>query len=151
MPTMAITLVACSACYPQCIHPPCPLHAAFHGNVFNPDTSKLVEYAELSKSSDGHLWQQADSTEIHCLVQGAPTIPGTNTMFFIPVTSPPPHQCATYLCIVFAHCPEKVIPHCVHWTVSGDCIKYLGNVSTKMANIITTKLLFNSIMSTPNA
>jgi len=33
--------------------------------------------------------------------------------------------------------------------VGGDQVEYDGNVSTKTANIITAKLLFNSIVSTP--
>jgi len=48
------------------------------------------------------------------------------------------------------HHPEKTIPHHVQWTVGGDRVEYDGNVSTKTANIVTDKLLFHSIMSTPN-
>jgi len=33
--------------------------------------------------------------------------------------------------------------------VGGDQVEYDGDVSTKTANIITAKLLFNSIVSTP--
>jgi len=69
-------------CAPQ--SPAC--HTFFHGNAFNPDTGKLAEYVELSKSSDhGTLWQQAYTTKIH-LAQGMAAIPRTNTMFFIPVS-----------------------------------------------------------------
>ncbi len=86
-------------------HPPSDpvCHAAFHGNTFNPDTGELAEYKELSTSSDGKYWQQANTTEIHCLAQGTASVPRTNTMFFIPVLAIPKGCCATYLCIVCAH------------------------------------------------
>ncbi len=54
---------------------------ALHGKAFNPDTSKLAEYKELSHRSDGDLWQAANTTEIHRLAQGNDIIPGTNTIF----------------------------------------------------------------------
>jgi len=72
-------------------------------------------------------------------------------MFFILVTAIPPGKRATYLCIVCAHRPEKSVPHRVRWTVGGDRVEYLGDVSTKTADIITAKLLFNSVVSTPGA
>jgi len=71
-------------------------------------------------------------------------------MFFIPVSAIPHNKKATYLCIVCAHHPKKMVPHHVCWTISSDQVEYDGNVSTKTANLITTKLLFNSVLSTPN-
>ncbi len=76
---------------------------ALHGNAFNPDTGELAEYKELCKISDGALWQSANATKIHQLTQGHGDTPGTNTMFFIPVTAMPQHKKATYLCIVCTH------------------------------------------------
>jgi len=122
-----------------------------HGNAFNPDTGKITEYGALSHSSDSSHWQAANSTEIHQLAQGIATMPGTNTMFFIPVTMLPAWQKATYLCILCVHCPEKSVPQQVRWTVGSDRIHYDGDVSTKTANLTTTKLLFNSVISTPKA
>jgi len=54
-------------------------------------------------------------------------------------------------CHIPPHCfspwPKKAIPHHVHWTVSGNHVEYLCNVSTKTADTITTK--FKSMVSTP--
>jgi hypothetical protein len=36
-------------------------------------------------------------------------------------------------------------------TVGGNLIDYWGNVSTKTADLITAKILFNSVVSTPDA
>jgi len=47
--------------------------------------------------------------------------------------------------------PRESHPHQVRWTVGGDQITYNGDVSTKTANLIMAKLLFNSVVSTPNA
>jgi len=124
---------------------------ALHGNAFNPDTGELAEYKELSQCSDGALWREANATEIHRLAQGNGTIPGTNTMFFIPVSAIPTGKRATYLRIVCAHRPEKANPYRVRWTVGGDRVEYFGDVSTKTADIVTAKLLFNSVLSTTNA
>ncbi len=127
-----------------------PQHTMLHSNAFNPDTGELAEYSELSRSSDGHLWQASNIDEIHCLAQGHGHIEGTNTMFFIPVSAIPRNKKATYLCIVCAHRPEKTVPHHVRWTVGSNRVEYDGDVSTKTADLITAKLLFNSVLSTPN-
>jgi len=69
---------------------PAHSHTAYHGNTFNPNTGEIMEYGALSQSTDGPLWQSANTGEIHQLAQGnSTTIHGTNTMFFIPVTAIP--------------------------------------------------------------
>jgi len=35
------------------------LHAAFHGNAFNPDTNQIAEYPELAKCSEGYYWVES--------------------------------------------------------------------------------------------
>ena len=123
---------------------------ALHGNAFNPDTGELAEYAELSKSSEGHLWQQSNIEEIARLAQGYKDIKGTDTIHFLPFDKIPPSRKATYLRIVSAFRPEKDNPRRIRWTVGGDRIDYAGNVSTKTADLTTTKCLFNSVISTEN-
>jgi len=75
------------------------------------------------------------------------TISGTNTMFFIPISAIPLGCHATYLHIVCMHRPKKAVPHHVCWTVGGDHVEYTSNVSTKTADLIIAKLLFNSVVS----
>ena len=53
--------------------------------------------------------------------------------------------------MVCADCPEKPEPRHVHWTAGGNLVNYPGDVSTKTADIITMKILINSVLSTPNA
>lgn len=128
-----------------------PDQFALHGNAFDPDTGQLAEYTELSKSSEGELWQASNAAEIGRLAQGFGTQKGTNTMFFIPHTALPKGRKPTYLRVVAAFRPEKDNPRRIRWTCGGDRVEYPGDVSTKTADISTAKLLFNSVLSTPNA
>jgi len=117
---------------------------AYHGNVFNPNTGEIMEYSAVSQSSDGPLWQSANTNEIHWLAQGnGTTIHGTNTMFSSWLQPSPKGKRQPTL-------PGKTVPHCMHWTVRGDWIAYDGDhISTKTTDLTTSKLLFNSILSTP--
>ena len=45
----------------------------------------------------------------------------------------------------------KPNPNRVRWTAGGDKIQYPGTVSTPTAEMLTAKLLFNSVISTDNA
>jgi hypothetical protein len=86
--------------------------------------------------------------------QGAgPNMPtGTDTMHFIKHTALP-HDCKpTYLCIILAKKPHKTEVEHVRFTVGGNLIDYPGVVSTTPTTDLTTaKILFNSVVSTPNA
>jgi hypothetical protein len=76
---------------------------------------------------------------------------GTNTIFFIPCISIPNNKIPTHLRVVSVYQPEKANPQLICWTVSGDCIFYATNVSTKAADLTTAKILLNSVISTPDA
>jgi len=148
MPTMAIPPPLHYACHPMCTHSYQPAAHCFSWQCLQSYTSELAEYAELSKRSDDPLWQQANTAKIHYLAQGTIAIPGTNTMFFIPVAAIPHGHHFTYLHIICIHWPKKAIPHHV-CLAATNCVEYLGDVSTKTTDIITDKLLFNSMVSTP--
>eukprot|EP00957_Ditylum_brightwellii_P103372 7877546-Ditylum_brightwellii.AAC.1 len=47
------------------------------------------------------------------------------------------------------YCPQKKDPNRVQITVGGNLINYPGDVATNTADLITTKLLWNSVLSTP--
>ena len=127
---------------------------ALHSTAINPDTQSVAEYDELSKCSDGDLWIQANTEEFGRLAQGLgkdsdmPT--GTDTIFFIHPSQMPNGRKATYLRIVCADRPEKPQPRRVRHTIGGDQIDYPGSTSTKTADLPTVKVLFNSVISTPD-
>jgi hypothetical protein len=76
---------------------------------------------------------------------------GTNTLFFIHRDQVPKQKRATYIRVVCADRPEKSNTRRVRWTAGGDKIEYHGSVTTKTADITTARLLFNSVLSTPEA
>jgi hypothetical protein len=76
---------------------------------------------------------------------------GTNTLFCIHRQQVPKHKRATYIHVVCADRPKKSNTRRVRWTAGSDKIEYHGSVTTKTADITTAKLLFNSVLSTPDA
>jgi hypothetical protein len=52
---------------------------------------------------------------------------------------------------VAADKPTKAVPKRVRWTCGSNKVTYIGDVSTRMADLATAKILFNSVLSTPNA
>ena len=139
----------------MCASPDLQSHYCLHGSAINPDTGQAAEYRELLRSSTAHLWSDANSNEIGRLFQGLgslSTMPtGTNCCFFIPKHKIPRNKKPTYIRIVCADRPKKSNPQRVRWTAGGDKIFYVGNVTTKTADITTAKCLFNSVLSTPSA
>jgi hypothetical protein len=117
----------------------------------NPDTDTIAEYKELSHCSEGLLWQASNVKEIGCLTQGVGEQQGNNTMFFIPYTSIAKNKKPTYLQVVSAYQPKKTNSRHICWTVCGDCFFCAADVSTKVADLTTAKILLNSVISTPDA
>jgi hypothetical protein len=129
-------------------------HWACHGTAINPDTGNVAEYKELINCSDKEHWQYSNTDEIGRMFQGLgpdsymPT--GTNTLWFIDRKKIPKQKKPTYVRVVCADRPEKSNTRRVRWTAGGDRIVYPGNKTTKTADISTCKLMFNSVISTPN-
>ena len=63
----------------------------------------------------------------------------------------PKDRKATYTRVLVANRPRKAETRRVRSTVSGDKVDYPGEVSTKTTDLITAKLLINSVISTPDA
>ncbi len=60
------------------------------------------------------------------------------------------HKDITYGQIV-NYCPEKKDPYHTRIMMEGNSINYPDDYGTPTADILTIKLLFNSIISTPNS
>jgi hypothetical protein len=118
--------------------------------AIHPDTVWDVEYPKLLCSSGGLLWEESCAKEAGRLAQGYKQAKGTNTIHFIRHDQLPKGRQATYLCNVVADCPQKDQPCCIRWTVGGNLVNHPGNVRTKTAGLTTGKLLFNSVLSTPD-
>ena len=128
-------------------------HLQQANKAINPDTGKLSEYSTLLKSSDGKHWEESCCEEVGRLAQGyPPSVPkGTDTMHFIRFDQIPTGRKATYLRLVVSDRPMKANPRRVRFTVGGDKVDYPGDVSTKTADLTTAKILFNHVLSTPDA
>ena len=57
----------------------------------------------------------------------------------------------TYARIVVNYRPQKEDPNSIRITVGGNLITYKGNTLTQTADLTTSKLLWNSVLSTEGA
>jgi hypothetical protein len=95
------------------------------------------------------------SKELHCLAQGCPGVTkGTNTIFYLShanICKIPQDRTVTYARIVIDHCPQKEDPNRVCITVGGNLIDYPFELTTHTANMVSSKILWNSVISTKDA
>lgn len=125
--------------------------------VIDAVTGSSFEYRHLTgttASADTKAtWQTSFSNEIGRLAQGVGTrMPsGSDTIHFIPHHKLPTGRFATYGRLVVSIRPGKSETHRTRLTVGGNLIHYPDDVSTPTADITTAKVLFNSVISTPNA
>ena len=79
------------------------IHHALHGYAVNPDTGEIAQYPELSKCSEGKLWEESNMDEWGRLMNGHDTMAkGTNTLKFIPRSAIPHNKKTTYMAVVCA-------------------------------------------------
>jgi hypothetical protein len=128
----------------------------YANSVLHPTTGKAMSYEQLMKDPlTKAIWIQATTTELARLAQGMDDITeGTNTVFNLShdeIENIPKDRTVTHARIVVNYWPQKQDPNCVRITVGGNLIKYPGEVTTQTADMTTSKLLWNSVFSTPNA
>jgi hypothetical protein len=79
---------------------------------------------------------------------------GTDAMFVMTpqdVTNMPADRFATYANIVVDFRPQKEDPHRIRITAGGNLINHPGELTTRTADITTSKLHWNSVLSTQKA
>eukprot|EP00804_Cyclotella_cryptica_P019746 CCRYP_009657-RA/>CCRYP_009657-RA protein AED:0.25 eAED:0.25 QI:0/0/0/1/1/1/2/0/496 len=130
----------------------------FANPVVHPITGQTIgKYEELA--NDPVLWDTwttAFGKELGALAQGdnKTGAAGTNTIFFTTqsdIENIPSDQTITYARVVVDYCPQKDDPNRVCITVGGNLIDYPGELTTRTADLVTSKILWNSVISTPNA
>ena len=121
--------------------------------VIDPDTGFAQEYRHLIKNEQTKaLWTRSFANELGRLAQGIDNrVKGTNTVVFIPIRNVPQGRKPTYGRIVVSIRPQKEEVERTRLTVGGNLIDYPGEVRTETADLTTTKLLLNSVVSTPDA
>jgi len=101
------------------------------------------------------LWIKAMIKELHCLAQGCPGVTkGTNTISYLShadICKIPQDRTVTYPRIVIDHQPQKEDPNHVCITVGGNLIDYPFELTTHTADMVSSKILWNSVISTKDA
>ena len=121
--------------------------------VIDPTTGASLEYRHLPKGHTKAIWSNSFVNEISQLAQGLGTriTSGKNTIFFTPKEIFPAGRTVTYGIIVVEVGTQKAETHFTQLTVGGNVMTFPGDVTTPTSDIITAKLLFNSVISTKNA
>ena len=122
--------------------------------ISHSETGWSMEYKDqITDPSTRATWLHSAANEFGRLAQGLPgkRVEPTNTMFFIPFSQVPKHKRPTYARFVCSYRPQKAEPYRKRITVGGNLIDYPGNLSMKVANMTTFKILVNRTLSTPGA
>ena len=82
---------------------------------------------------------------------GSQGIKGTNTLFWINKDQVPNNKTVTYERVVVDKRPEKEEVNRTRITAGGDRLEFQGDTSTETAGLETAKMVFNSVVRTPNA
>jgi len=101
-------------------------------------------------------WSRAFGKEFGNLAQGnnVTNTPGTDSIFVMThkqIQRIPNDRTVTYTRIVVDYRPQKADPNCVRLTAGGKLIEYPGELTTRTADLTTTKMLWNSVISTNDA
>jgi hypothetical protein len=103
------------------------------------------------------VWQTAFGKDFGGMAQGDRKTgqKGTNSVFVmtheeIDIAIAAGHKW-TYARIVVDHRPQKDNPNRIRIPVGGNLITYKGSTSTRTADLTTSKLLWNSVLSTNDA
>ena len=104
----------------------------------------------LIKGTNKDIWENSFENEIGQLAQGVGTrMPSReNTIFFITKNKLPAGITVTYGIIVARIRPKKAETHLTRLTVGKILINFPGDDTTPIADLITSKLIFNSVLST---
>ena len=132
-------------------HHPCSI--AFCNAIIDAKTGNSLEYRHLIRNPETRdIWNESCANEFGRLAQGVGNrVQGTNTIFFIPRHKVPKHKTVTYPRIVCDYRPNKTESNRTRITVGGNLLTYADEVYTATADLITAKLLINSVLSTKNA
>jgi len=120
--------------------------------VYDADSGQMLEYRHLVRKYP-EIWVPSMSNEFGRLLQGVGSRmkKGSETIHFISHKTIPHTKTVTYARIVCDYRPLKSEPNRTRLTVGGDRLTCLHDTSTDAADLIAIKLLFNSVLSTPNA
>ena len=130
----------------------------FCAPVIHPVTGEsITAYKKLQRDPLlAATWSRAFGKEFGNLAQGdlATNTPGTDSIFVLTHAqrqSIPSDRVVTYTRVVVDYRPQKADPNRVRLTAGGNLIEYPGELTTRTADLTTTKMLWNSVISTNDA
>ncbi len=110
----------------------------------------------MHNPATAETWQTAFGKDFGGMVQGNNKTgqKGKNSIFImthseIPLI--PKDRMVTYAHVVIDFCPHKAGPHQICITARGNLINYPGELFTQTANLTASKLMWISVLSTPDA
>jgi hypothetical protein len=111
----------------------------------------------MNDPETAEVWQTAFGKDFGGMAQGDNKTgqKGTNSVFVmthkeIDIAKNAGHKW-TYARVVVDYRPQKEDPNRIRIAVGGNLITYKGNTSTRTADLTTSKLLWNSVLSTKGA
>ena len=111
----------------------------------------------MNDPETAEVWQTAFGKDFGKMAQGGDKTgqKGTNSVFVmthkeIDIAKHAGHKW-TYARVVVNYRPQKEDPNRIRIAVGGNLITYRGNTSTRTADLTTSKLLWNSVLSTDGA
>ena len=130
----------------------------FCAPVAHPMTGETIsKHRKLMRDAVlGEMWATAFGKEFGNLAQGDDRTgeKGTNAIFVMTpdeILRIPKDRVVTYGRIVVDYRPQKKDPNRVHITTGGNLIQYPGELTTRTADLTTSKILWNSVLNTPGA
>jgi hypothetical protein len=130
----------------------------FCASVIHPVTGEsIAKYNKLQADPLlRDIWARAFGKEFGNLAQGdtVTNTPGTNSIYVLgheAIRNIPRDRTVTYTRIVVDYRPQKADPNRVRLTAGGNLIEYPGELTTRTADLTTTKILWNSVVSTVDA
>ena len=102
------------------------------------------------------IWQRAFGKDFGGMAQGCNKTgqKGTNAIFVMTheeIHNIPKDRIVTYARVVVDFRPQKDDPHRIRIAAGGNLINYPGELSTRTADLTTSKLMWNSVLSTEGA
>jgi len=130
----------------------------FCAPVVHPVTGELItKYAKLAADPIlKETWTTAFGKEFGSQAQGDNKTgkKGSDTLFVLDheqIKAIPKDRTITYARLVVDYRPQKEDPNRVRITAGGNLIDYPGDVTTRTADLVTSKILWNSVLSTEGA
>jgi hypothetical protein len=136
-----------------------PNYAHFALPTVHPTTGDTISsYKRLMNDPEAaKIWQTAFGKDFNGIAQGDDKTgqKGTNLVFVmthkeIDIPKAAGHKW-TYVRVVVDYRPQKEDPNWIRIAVGRNLITYKGNTSTQTANLTTSKLLWNSVLSMDGA